>query len=398
MGETSIEWTGTPMPDGTTHGGFTFSPWEGCTAVSPGCDNCYAETANARWHPNEKGRASHWGKRAPRLMRSEAYWRNPFKWNRLAEKLGVRLKVFCSSVSDVFEDRRDLDGPRARLFVDVISKTPHLDWLLLTKRPQNMLTLVPAWWRDPKFQGGWPSNVWAGTTCEDQRRADERIPYLLEVPARVRFLSCEPLLGPVDLKGWGTHAPSDDHANAPESWKDYVWPEWVPAEQRKQIEEFWSESWGRGPRSWLRDHIAQDVPATGARITCAVDKLGWATVNKTAHSGVTGRYLHSWNNIGRIVKDDGTVIPASGGIGSGWLSRWLTPAGDYQHKLHWVIAGGESGHGARPMQDGWVRGLRDQCARTGVSFFFKQKLEGRKVVSLPILDGRQHAAFPEVRS
>jgi len=96
-------------------------------------------------------------------------------------------------MADVFEDRLDLDEPRARLF-RLIAETPELDWLLLTKRPENMLRLAPTSWVP-----SWPANVWAGTTVEDQRRADERIPELARVPAVVRFLSCEPLLEPVDL-------------------------------------------------------------------------------------------------------------------------------------------------------------------------------------------------------
>lgn len=183
MGQnTEIQWTN-----------HSFNPWEGCQRVSPGCEHCYAETRNARFHPDERGKPSNWGPTAPRLMRSPAYWNQPRKWNREALEAGVRRRVFCASLADVFEDRPDLVEPRYRL-LRLIEETPALDWQLLTKRPQNMNRLAPLSWAD-----GWPANVWAGCTAEDQQRADERIPHLLRVPAAVRFLSCEPLLGPLDL-------------------------------------------------------------------------------------------------------------------------------------------------------------------------------------------------------
>lgn len=183
---------------------YTFNPWIGCERVSPACDHCYAEARDVRF---EGG--SHWGKDALRRRTSDSNWRKPLSWNRKAERDGVRRRVFCASLADVFEGRDDLDGHRADLW-DLIAATPHLDWLLLTKRPQNILAMTPWAWRvgphsspphreDP---ANWPTNVWVGTTVEDQPRANVRVPHLLRVPARVRFLSCEPLLGPVDL-----HAP-----------------------------------------------------------------------------------------------------------------------------------------------------------------------------------------------
>jgi protein gp37 len=102
--------------------------------------------------------------------------------------------VFCASMADVFEWRADLNDQRTKLW-RLIDETPHLDWLLLTKRPQHILRMAP-------WNGDWPDNVWVGTTVENQRFADLRLPYLLRVPARVRFLSCEPLIGPLDLQQW----------------------------------------------------------------------------------------------------------------------------------------------------------------------------------------------------
>jgi protein gp37 len=116
------------------------------------------------------------------------------RWEAEAAAGQRRERVFCASMADVFEWRADLNEHRARLF-QLIDETPNLDWLLLTKRPQHILRMTP--WRD-----AWPHNVWVGTTVENQRFADLRLPQLLRVPARVRFLSCEPLLGPLNLRSW----------------------------------------------------------------------------------------------------------------------------------------------------------------------------------------------------
>jgi protein gp37 len=166
----------------------TFNPWWGCVRVSPGCKNCYADAWAKRVGVNV------WGKNSERRFFSEKHWAEPFKWNREAASSGVRRRVFCASMADVFENRRDLDTWRERLW-PIIEATSSLDWLLLTKRPQNIGRLVP--WRDR-----WPTNIWLGTTAENQRWAEERIPRLIEYPARVRFASCEPLLGEVDLTRW----------------------------------------------------------------------------------------------------------------------------------------------------------------------------------------------------
>lgn len=156
----------------------------GCVKVSAGCDNCYAETFDKRVG------GAHWGPHAPRRMMSDAYWRAPLKWDATALKAGERHRVFCSSMADTFE--KVDDGQLERLW-HLIRQTPNLDWLLLTKRPQNIAKMLPDDWGD-----GYP-NVWLGTTVEHQAEADRRIPHLLAAPARVRFLSCEPLLGFVDL-------------------------------------------------------------------------------------------------------------------------------------------------------------------------------------------------------
>lgn len=176
MAENSgIEWT--------TH---TFNPWIGCTKVSPACDFCYAEDWNKRYEGGKN-----WGPHAPR--RRTKTWGNPVKWNRQAEGAAARPRVFCASLADVFDNHKTiLPEWRAELWA-LIKATPHLDWLLLTKRPQNIKKMLPADWGD-----GY-ANVWLGVTVENQTEADRRIPHLLSMPAAVHFLSCEPLLGPVDL-------------------------------------------------------------------------------------------------------------------------------------------------------------------------------------------------------
>ena len=176
MGEYSkIEWT---------H--HTFNPWWGCLKVSEACKNCYAEA----WAKRVGQQV--WGLNAPRRFFGDAHWREPLAWDRRLEGTGDRERVFCASMADVFEDRRDLDPSRERLW-DLIARTPNLDWLLLTKRPEVVARLAP--WGD-----NWPSNVWLGTTVENQKRADENLPHLLSIPARIRFISAEPLLSELDLR------------------------------------------------------------------------------------------------------------------------------------------------------------------------------------------------------
>jgi protein gp37 len=248
MGETIIEWAR-----------YTFNAWTGCTKVSPGCDHCYAEGWAKRSGHVE------WGPHAPRRRTSDAYWQEPLKWNLAAAQAGRRARVFCASLADVFDNHASiLPDWRADLW-SLIAATPHLDWLLLTKRPQNIARMLPPTWGD-----GWP-NVWLGTTVENQTEADRRILHLLDTPARVRFLSCEPLLGQVDLTRWiGTR------------------------------------------------------PFIGTSTYGSDD--GLRRCDFSCNTGL----------------------------------------------LHWVICGGESGPGSRPMHPDWARSLRDQCEAAGVPFFFKQ--------------------------
>lgn len=172
----------------------TFNPWWGCVRVSPGCEHCYAETFSKR-----VGRENLWGVQGQRRAMSASYWKQPGKWNNAALMAGDRARVFCASMADVFEDREDLIEPRERLF-ELIKATTYLDWLLLTKRPQNIKRMLPMTWSADSEDGGWmPDNVWLLTTTEDQLRFGQRVPHLVSVPAVIHGLSVEPMLGPVDL-------------------------------------------------------------------------------------------------------------------------------------------------------------------------------------------------------
>lgn len=239
--ETKIEWCS-----------HTFNPWRGCTKVSEGCAHCYAD-AQAKRNPATLGI---WGDKGSRVVASEAMWKLPLKWEAKAKAAGERHRVFCASMADVFEDwQRDMldakgnriyvslrgtrsweydDGSkgfafekraltmsdvRARLFA-LIDATPNLDWLLLTKRPENIAKMMPAY-----FPGGYMAeagamnqeeprpNVWLGTSVENQAAAGLRIDLLLKAPAVVRFLSCEPLLGPVMLTTECLIPANEDHPN-----------------------------------------------------------------------------------------------------------------------------------------------------------------------------------------
>lgn len=178
MGETTkISWTD-----------HTFNVAWGCQKISPACQHCYAETWAKRLGLDL------WGPGTPRRTFGEKHWDAPLAWNRKAAEAGERRRVFCSSMADVFEDHPTITAERAKLWT-LIRRTPWLDWQLLTKRADRIAECLPDDWGD-----GYP-NVWLGVTVEDQQRAEGRIPKLVDVPAVVRFLSVEPMLGEIDLFG-----------------------------------------------------------------------------------------------------------------------------------------------------------------------------------------------------
>jgi protein gp37 len=256
MENSKIEWT---------H--HTANLWHGCMEVHEGCDNCYARVLNNRYHKENP----HWGGKVPRLIIKKTF-QDLAKYQKNAAELNEVHRVFVGSMMDIFEKpmplvdgkgllykRIDTSVLREELFANIsLGFYPNLLFLLLTKRPSNINKYIPESW---KINGA-PDNVMFGTSVVNQQTADSMIPELLKVKGK-RFLSMEPLLGPVDI-----YAAVDD-----------------------------------------------------------------------------------------AIKQ-----------------RYGTPKGFSLcgNEIHWVIAGGESGHGARPMHPDWARSLRDQCKYAGVPFFFKQ--------------------------
>jgi len=179
MAENSkIEWTD-----------HTFNPWIGCQKVSAGCDNCYAETLMDKRYSKVK-----WGPHGERKRTSVANWKLPLRWAKAAKAAGRRPRVFCSSLADVFDNQVDPSW-RIDLF-DLIGETEELDWLLLTKRPENIGKMLPTNWNVADYH-----NVWLGTTCEDQPNYDRRWPILSKIPAAIHFISYEPAIGPLRING-----------------------------------------------------------------------------------------------------------------------------------------------------------------------------------------------------
>jgi protein gp37 len=204
----------------------TLNFWIGCTKVSPGCKFCYAEVDTFARRERSNGREL-WGPGGERHRTSEALWKNPYKWEKnsqwvectscswrgnFKETSGpedacpncdrgysmktTRQRVFVSSLADICEIHPQITNDMRKEIAQIVKDCRNLDFLFLTKRIENFNNL----WLD-LFGGTLPENLWVGTTVEDQKWADIRIPELLKVPAKVRFLSCEPLLGPVHFNG-----------------------------------------------------------------------------------------------------------------------------------------------------------------------------------------------------
>lgn len=290
----------------------TFNPWEGCQKVGPGCDNCYAETRNARF---AGGTAINWGPGAPRRRTSASNWNKPRAWNAQAAAFfaehGRRQRVFCASLADVFDNAVDPQW-RADLFA-LIQATPALDWLLLTKRIGNVHSLLP----EHITGGELPNNVWLGASICNQPEADRDIQKLIEVPAVKHFLSVEPLLGGLDIMKWlqpYTCADCCHHGSINDCGPD-------GCEKCGEQEAFEG-------RDTCKACGANDQSAKASCPNCG------------SH---------------RSYEEDCGFI---------WSSE--------QRLIDWVICGGESGPGARPMNPEWARSLRDQCQAAGTPFLFKQ--------------------------
>jgi protein gp37 len=294
----------------------TWNPVTGCTKVSAGCDHCYAATFAERW----RGVPGH-------------HFENGFDLTLRPDKLTLPLswrkprRIFVNSMSDLFH--ADIpDAYIARVFA-VMAATPQHTYQVLTKRPARMRALVsrgvlggegfPGMVEEAMAEfthagvERWPlPHVWLGVSVEDQHWTDIRVPALIDTPAAVRFLSCEPLLGPIDLSAW--------------------------------------------------------MPTGGARWQCV-----------GCHRFYGGPHRDACPDCGRV---------------GYWTGSHTGNGHPHGQPIGWVIAGGESGHGARPMHPDWVRGLRDQTTTAGVPFLFKQwggrtpKAGGRE------LDGRTWDQFP----
>jgi len=234
--ETAISWTHS-----------TFNPWSGCAKVSEGCRFCYAAAL-----PPGMRRGAEWGASTDRVPAGDAYWQQLDRWNAAATKAGERRRVFCASTADVFEERDDLNPGRARLF-GKIEETPWLDYLLTTKRAHAIMGLVPDRWL-----GGFPKNVWVLVSVENQWAADHRMEHLAGVPAVVRGVSMEPMIGPVDLS---------HHAGA------YNWL-------------ITGGESGRNARpmdvAWVRS-VHRQARSTGAAVHHKLMGAAWAIHNGAAH-------------------------------------------------------------------------------------------------------------------
>lgn len=290
--ETGIDWTDS-----------THNEWIGCSKVSPGCRDCYAE----HLMDHRMGRAR-WGPGQPRSLTAEGNRAKPFAWNRAAAKSGIPRFVFSSSLSDVWDHEVPeawRDGLR-----ETIAATPHLQWLLLTKRHEQMAAIWPRWL---DAFGEVPANVWLGVTVEDQERADERIPVLARMPAAGRFLSVEPLIGPVRLRlnaqadfgmdplcelvRWvivgGESRQGDAHEPRP------MHPEWVRALRDEcagafENVAFWFKQWG----DWKPHHDATAM----RRATDAGKLVPYTVAASTARSEVGSRV---WHAVPSGVREDG---------------------------------------------------------------------------------------------
>jgi len=244
----------------------TFNPWTGCTKVSPGCDHCYAESMM-----DHRLRRVQWGPGKPRLRTSVANWRKPLAWNAAHAQFyahhGHRQRVFCASLADVFDNEVD-PAWREDLF-RLIDATPNLDWLLLTKRIGNVGNMLPVPF---DFERMYP-NVWLGATITSQAEADRDIPKLLELDARVKFLSMEPLLGPVDfakvpgfnriglhLGNWWVIVGGESGAGARTMHPD--WARGIRDQCRNAGVPFLFKQWGEWAPNWLNDDDGQKIVGT----------------------------------------------------------------------------------------------------------------------------------------
>lgn len=315
----------------------TFNPWVGCTKVSPGCDHCYAEAWDRRFAVS--GRAMHWGAGKARTRTSAANWRLPLRWNdRTRISFGAwvalrrfgyeeaalishghvpprRPRVFCASLADVFDNEVPVEW-RSSLF-DLIKNTPHLDWLLLTKRIGNAGAMIQEAISeldigyDPDYaMWPWP-NVLIGATVVNQAEADRDIPKLLATPAAKRFLSIEPMLGPVDvfsaITGELLHASGDDYEPGHIDWVIVggesgprarpMHPDWARSLRDQCVSagvSFHFKQWGEYAYEYDRDRDDPDY-----RQCDRVARLPGRWINLAGGHGFNGERVHYAQRVGK---------------------------------------------------------------------------------------------------
>lgn len=267
-------------------------------------------------------------------------------WKGIESPLGFRNRSMVRVETDIFSDQVKEETIRA-VFA-IMGQFRKCTFLLKTSHPWRPKSILDRWHENGltlrEGHGAVLPNVWIGTVVTNQYEADSLLPILVRTRAAKRWVSLPKLFDPLyltslkDLSG-------DVPEAFPKRWEDYAWPEWVPADVRKRIEEFWSPAFGRSPREWMmqghdrRDAYRNCTPALGTVV--AFDKnepLPWVLPVGTPGADGRGRYVHCWNNMGRIIQDDGTVLCASVG-GRNYLDTWLLSDPDFykRKKIDFVV-------------------------------------------------------------
>lgn len=293
---------------------------------------------------------------------SPSCWELPSSWARTAQHKKERRRALVM---------RDVLAPGAEALAehlwDVIRQTSHacehgvgrarppgcecwtrygLDWVLETEYP----------WRADAVPQDIQESAWLAVRASNQQEVDARLPALFKARFLVRALFLSPLTGPVDLSHYVTPLTPMAPREAPATWAEWTWPEWVPEEARQQVQKFWSDTWGRGPREWLRDYYAQGAPPFGHSVQ--LHKLS------SSDEWERGRYVHCWNNIGRVIRADGSMgyvsFPRSH-LFDGTRYAW--------QRLGWVCIAGAATkptNKAPVCELSWVRALVRQCELAAV--------------------------------
>lgn len=416
----------------------TWNPLLGCSRVSPGCDGCYAiTTATIRaGNPHPKVAAAFAGLTERQGGRLDWTGRINLLPDRMDQPLGWKKpsKIFVNSQSDLFH--KDVPLAFIEQVFAVMARTPQHTYQLLTKRHARMSSIL----RKPTFRDSvaaivgadieWPlPNLWLGVSVEDQHWADIRIPALLDTPAAVRWLSCEPLLGPINLSSWigdtdgrpavsrggcarsgeigrvadrqsGSSMAGGGPARQPLDTRDEGHP--LRTQASRELDRQVPTSTGHVQL----DEIPRDGSPTGVVALRGADsagphgepqernlvgqppvELGASYPLGAGHTRPDGAVARPIESV-RDAELDGSVDFGSGSGDSGTASgrgaaadvgervRGALPAHISDRargaSISWIVVGGESGPKARPMQTQWARDLRDQCVAAGVPFFFKQ--------------------------